>query len=268
MRKYKERYRYSTILLRQLVKTDFKIRYQGSALGYIWSLLRPFLLFITLYFVFAKFLKVGNQVPHYPVYLLLGIVLWNFFTEVTAGSVSSIVGKGDLLRKINFPKYVIIISISISALINLALNGVIIAIFMVAGHVSISWSSLAIIPLIVELYIAALAMAFLLSAAFVRYRDVSYVWEVILQAAFYATPILYPLTRVPHAIGRILILNPMAQIIQDARYSLVSHQTITISNVYGGDYYIWFIPIGLTLIILILSSAYFRSRSKSFAEEA
>src|SRR5665213_1421430 len=106
MHKIKQRYRYSIILLRQLVKTDFKLRYQGSVLGYVWSLLRPLLLFVILYLVFAKIFKQGGTVPHYPVYLLLGIVLWNYFVEVTSGSVSAIVSRGDLLRKINFPKYV------------------------------------------------------------------------------------------------------------------------------------------------------------------
>src|SRR3981081_248471 len=133
------RYRYSAILLRELVKTDFKLRYQGSALGYIWSLLRPLLLFVTLYIVFTKFLKVGQDIPHKAVYLLLGIVLWSYFTEVTLGGVGSIVGRGDLLRKINFPKYVIVVAGSFSALINLALNFVIIGVFMVLGHVELTW---------------------------------------------------------------------------------------------------------------------------------
>src|SRR5258708_35249969 len=104
MHKLQQRYRYAVILLKQLVKTDFKLRYQGSVLGYAWSLLRPLFLFVILYIVFGVFLKAKGNIPHYPVYLLLGIVLWNYFAEVTAGSVGSIVGKGELLRKLNFPK--------------------------------------------------------------------------------------------------------------------------------------------------------------------
>src|SRR4051812_19118284 len=109
MQRFKQRYRYSAILLRQLVVTDFKLRYQGSMLGYLWSLLRPLLMFVILYFVFTIALPVGKDVPYFPQYLLLGIILWNFFGEVTSGSVGAIVGKGDLMRKINFPKYVIIV---------------------------------------------------------------------------------------------------------------------------------------------------------------
>src|ERR1039458_7119947 len=198
MHKLTQRYRYSIILLRELVRTDFKLRYQNSLLGYVWSLLRPLLIFVILYLVFTKFLKVGTGVPHYPVYLLLGILLWNFFVEVTMGGVTAVVGKGDLLRKINFPRYVIILSVALSALINLSLTSIVIAIFMIVGHVSVSWHIVLLIPLLIELITVSVAAAFFLSAAFVRYRDVSYIWEVVIQGAFYATPILYPLTRIPH----------------------------------------------------------------------
>src|ERR1017187_4278418 len=171
------RYRYSLILLRELVRTDFKIRYQNSILGYVWSLLRPLLLFVILYFVFTKFLKVGTGVPHYPVYLLLGLLFWNFFVEVTSGSVTAIVGKGDLIRKINFPKYIIIVAVLSSGLIKLSLTAVVVAIFMIAGHVAVSWQALLLIPLLLELVVIAVTVAFFLSTAFVRFRDVSYIWE-------------------------------------------------------------------------------------------
>lgn len=267
MKNLRQRYRYSIILLRELVRTDFKIRYQNSILGYVWSLLRPLLLFVILYFVFTRFLKVGNGVPHYPVYLLLGLLFWNFFVEATMGSVTAIVGKGDMIRKINFPKYVIILSILLGALINFALTSIVVIIFMIAGHVAVTWSALLLIPLLFELILITLTVAFFLSAAFVKYRDISYIWEVIIQAAFYITPILYPLSRIPHSISRILILNPFAQVIQDARYVLITHSTQTVGTIYGGDWLIWFIPIGLTVGLFILSSNYFRKNSKSFAEE-
>src|SRR5437764_525848 len=130
----RKRYRYSVILLRQLVKTDFKLRYQGSILGYLWSLLRPLALFVILYLVFTKIFRIGRSIPNYPVYLLLGIVVWNYFAEVTSASVTAIVGRGDLLRKVNFPRYVIVLAASFSALINLALNFVVVAFFMVIKH--------------------------------------------------------------------------------------------------------------------------------------
>ena len=267
MQNLRQRYRYSVILLRELVRTDFKVRYQNSFLGYVWSLLKPLLLFIILYFVFTKFLKVGNDVPYYPVYLLLGLLFWNFFVEVTVGSVQSIVGKGDLIRKINFPKYVIILAGVASALINFLLTSIVVVVFMIVEKVPVSWQALILIPLIIELILIALVLAFFLSAAFVRYRDVSYIWDVIIQAVFYATPILYPLSRIPHFFAKIMILNPFAEGIQDARYVLITHSTETVGTLYGGDGWIWCIPIGLTIILLVFSSNYFRKRSKLFAEE-
>ncbi len=267
MQKILQRYRYSLILLRELVRTDFKLRYQGSVLGYLWSLLRPLFLFVILYFVFVRFLKIGSDIPHYPVYLLFGIVLWNYFAEVTSGAVTAIVGKGDLLRKINFPKYVIILSGSFSAVINLLLNFVVIAAFMIITHVSVTPDAIILIPLIIELFILALGAAFFLSALFVRFRDISYIWEVIMQGAFYATPILYPLAMVPHHYAKFLILNPMAQIVQDARHVLITPAADTIYQVYGGNRWVWAIPIGITVLIAGLSAWYFRSQSKNFAEE-
>jgi ABC-2 type transport system permease protein len=265
--KLQQRYRYSIILLKQLVKTDFKLRYQGSVLGYTWSLLRPLFLFVILYIVFGVLLKAKGNIHHYPVYLLLGIVLWNYFAEVTIGSVNAIVGRGDLLRKINFPKYVIILAGSFSAFINLLINFGVIAVFMVLTKVEPTWDVLLIIPLVAELFIFSLALAFFLSALYVRFRDVSYIWEVIMQGAFYATPILYPLSLIPLIAAKVMLLNPMAQIIQDSRYVLVTKDTQTIYQLYDGDKWIWAIPIGITMLVTIAAAAYFRSRSKYFAEE-
>ncbi len=266
MQKLMARYRYSLILLRQLVITDFKLRYQGSVLGYLWSLLRPLALFIILYIVFAKFLKIGDSIPNYPIYLLVGIVLWNYFSEVTSNSIGAIVGNGDLIRKINFPKYVMVLAGSFSALINLGLNFIIIAVFMAINHVDIHPTIMLLPILILELFVISLAVAFFLSAVFVRFRDINYIWEVIMQGAFYATPILYPLSLVPDQAAKILMLNPIAQIIQDVRYALVTPATETMAQVYGTRL-IRLIPLAMAIVLVSVSFWYFRSRSKYFAEE-
>lgn len=266
MQKFKKRYRYSLILLKQLVKSDFKLRYQGSILGYVWSLLRPLAIFVILYIVFTKFLDIGKGVPHYPVYLLLGIVLWNFFIEVTTGSVSEIVSKGDLIRKINFPKYVIILANSVSALINLILNLVVVLFFMYINDVALRSIAILFPVLILQLLIISLALAFFLSTAFVRFRDISHIWDVIVQGAFYATPILYPLTQVPISAAKIIMINPVAQIIQDIRYILVTDQTQTISSIYGNPA-MRMVPIAITLLCAVFAALYFHSRSRYFAEE-
>lgn len=264
--KLRQRYRYSVILLKELVITDFKLRYQGSILGYMWSLLRPLMIFLILYLVFTVFLPIGKDVPNYPQYLLIGIVLWNYFGEVTSGSVGAIVGRGDLLRKINFPRYVIILAGSVSALINLALNTIVVAVFMFFGNVSVGWQALWAIPLVIELFVLALSLAFFLSALYVRFRDTSYIWEVIMQGAFYATPILYPLSHLSVDYAKLLLLNPVAQIIQDVRHVVLSSSEPTINDAYG----VWWarlIPIGIVVVVAILSASYFRSRSRYFAEE-
>jgi ABC-2 type transport system permease protein len=228
-------------------------------------------MFVILYFVFTVFLGTNKGIPHKAVYLFLGIVLWNYFGEMTTGSVGAILGKSDLLRKINFPKYVVIMAVAASATINLILNAIIVAIFMAFSHVSISWDAFLVLPLLLELFILALGLAFFLSALFVRFRDVSYIWDVLMQAGFYGTPILYSLTQIAHAhhkVGQALILNPMAQIIQDSRYLLVTRTNATIYTLYHGQAWVWLIPISITILIGIFGALYFRSRSKFFAEEA
>ena len=261
--------RRNRILLRELVITDFKLRYQGSVLGYLWSLLKPLLLFTILYFVFVRFLKFGEGIEHFEVSLLLGIVLWTFFTEATGQGMSAIVGRGDLIRKINFPKYIIVISGTISALINLLLNLVVVLFFIIINGVDIKWSIL-LLPLnIIELYVFALAIAFALAAFYVKYRDISHIWEVFLQGLFYATPILYPISMVIDNanlfVAKLLMLNPVAQIIQDARYNAVSHQTITTSELIKNPLYLA-VPYAIILILIIFATLYFRKSQKYFAE--
>jgi ABC-2 type transport system permease protein len=264
-----QRYHYSLILLKQLVITDFKLRYKGSVLGYVWTLLRPLALFVILYIVFVYFLKIGADVPHFPVYLLLGVVFWNYFTEVTMNGVSAIVGKGDMLRKLSFPRYVVVVAGSFSALINLALNLLVVGIFMIANGVPFTWGSLLVIFLIFELFVFALSLAFILSALFVRFRDINYIWEVVLQAGFYATPILYPISQVvaisPVA-AKILMLNPVAQIIQDARAVVVTDQTVTIASLFGSAN-ARLIPIGIVVACAVIAVVYFKRQSPKFAEE-
>lgn len=256
------------VLLRELVITDFKLRYQGSVLGYLWSLLKPLLLFAILYVVFVKFLKFGSDIEHFPVYLLLGVVLWSFFTEATSQGMAAIVSRGDLIRKINFPKYIIVVSGTISALINLLLNLVVVLVFILINGVDITKSAV-LFPLnIAELYLFSLAIAFLLSAVYVKYRDVSHIWEVFLQGAFYATPILYSISMViaqSELAAKILMLNPVAQIIQDARYNLITHQSVTTYSLVK-DPWLVAIPFAIVVVMIVFASWYFKKSSKYFAE--
>lgn len=253
-------------LLSELVRTDFKLRYQGSVLGYAWSLLRPLLMFLILYIVFVKFLKLGNDVPHFPIYLLLGIVLWQFFSDMTNQSLASVVGRGDLIRKIRIPRWMIVLSSSVSAVINLCLNLVVVGVFMMVNGADIS-KTVVFVPLgILQIYLFALGLSLFLSAAYVKYRDVSYIWEVCMQAGFYLTPILYPMTKIASPeLQRLLLINPMAQTIQDIRNALVTPVTITIGDAFGNP---WarLIPVAITLVTLLIGVLYFRREAPHFAE--
>lgn len=260
--------RKNRILFRELVVTDFKLRYQGSALGYIWSILKPLFLFAIMYFVFGFIFNFRGDVEHFAVYLLVGIVLWSFFTEATNQGLQAIVNRGDLIRKINFPKYIIIVSGTTSALINLFFNLIVIFFFVIINGVELTWMTLLLPVVIIELYVFALALAFFLSAFNVRYRDIGYLWEILLQALFYATPILYSLSLVldrSELVAQIMLLSPIAQTIQDARYVLVTDQATTTWNLFSNIWYA-LIPIGIVLVSIIIGGLYFKKSSKYFAE--
>ena len=137
-------------ILSEMVRTDFKVRYQGSALGYLWSLLKPLAIFSIMYIVFTVIWPVAKGVPHYEVYLLLGIMLWNFFTEATVMGASSIVSHGSLIRKINIPRYLIVIASAVSALINLGLSLIVVLVFALASKVPFDGHLLTLIPVLLE----------------------------------------------------------------------------------------------------------------------
>lgn len=264
-------YKGNRVLLKELTKTDFKLRYQGSVLGYLWALLRPMMMFAILYIVFAKLLKFGGDIPHYPVYLLVGTTFWSFFTECTSQGIQAIVNRGDLIRKICFPRYIVVVSATLTAVINVLINLVVIVIFALIDGITPSWTWLLVPLLILELYTLSLGISFLLGAVNVKYRDITSIWDVFIQALFYAVPIIYPVTMVATTsitAAKIILLNPIAQIIQDLRYCLVTTETITTWNYVGtGTFILKFIPLAIVIIMLIWGSWYFRKKSKRFAEE-
>ena len=257
------------ILLSELTKTDFKLRYQGSALGYLWALLRPLMMFAILYVVFAKLLRFGGDIDHYPVYLLTGTTMWSFFTECTSQGIQAMVVRGDLIRKISFPKYIVVISATLTAVINMLINLVVVIIFALINGVEPSWTWLLVPLSLIELYALALGISFLLGAINVKYRDITSIWDVCIQALFYAVPIIYPVSMVISSsviAAKIILLNPIAQCIQDIRHNLITHETITTWN-YINNPFLQVLPIILIILLLILAALYFRKKSKFFAEE-
>ena len=256
------------VLLGELVKTDFKLRYQGSVLGYLWALIKPLLMFAILYVVFSQILKFGDKIDHYPVYLLVGTVLWSFFTECTQQGIHAIEQRGELLRKINFPKYIVVLSATSTAVINVLINLCVVVIFALISGISPSWSWLLVPLSLLELYALALGVSLLLGAINVKFRDIGNIWDVLMQAMFYAIPIIYPLSMVAERsalAAKIILLNPIAQAIQDIRHNLITTQAETTWS----ELHFWaIIPIVIVVAVFIVSIFYFRRKSKYFAEEA
>ena len=263
------RYRYSLILLRELALTDFKLRYQGSALGYLWALLRPLFLFAIMYVFFVYIMNMGRGVEHWGAALLLGIVLYSFFQEVVNQGLKSIVKNGGIIRKINFPKYIIVVSTSVSALINLAINLVVVVVFAIINGVQLSWGVLLVPVLIVELYVFALGLAFILSTINVKFRDVGYIWDVLSQAIFYGSAIMFPLNRVvekSHEAAVILATSPITQVIQDARHFAISDTILTAHSI-TSNIYIIITPMIIAVVTFIVGALLFRKNAPYFAED-
>ncbi|HEU4965991.1 MAG TPA: ABC transporter permease [Candidatus Saccharimonadales bacterium] len=251
-------------ILREMVSSDFKVRYQGSVLGYLWSLLRPLFMFAILYVIFVYVFKLNKGVEHYPVYLLFGMILWNFFYETTMIGMTSVVARGDLIRKISIPRYLVVLSSSASALINLGLNLLVVLVIALFNgvHPHLSWLLLPVILL--ELVVLAVSAAFFLATLYVKFRDITYIWEVILQAGFYGTPVLYSLSLVPAAFRGLLLINPLAQVIQDARYVIVTKTSVTAWGTLRLRYAL--IPVAIVVVLAVISVVFFKRSSKYFAE--
>lgn len=258
------------VLLKELTKTDFKLRYQGSVLGYLWALLKPLMLFAILYFVFTKVFRFGDGIPHYAVYLLTGVVLWNFFMESTNQGIQAIVGRGELIRKISFPKWIVVVSATATALINFAINLGVIIIFTMLNGIMPNPGWLMVLVFVIELYLLSLGISMLLGAINVKFRDISSIWEVLMQAVFYAIPIIYPISFVIENgsvfLAKVIMLNPIAQAVQDIRYWLITRDAVRTWDLIH-NFGLQLLPVLIVVATLILASIYFRKRSKYFAEE-
>ena len=263
--KYRQKFRYID-LIRELAITDFKIKYQGSLLGYAWSLAKPLAMFGVLYLVFTVFVRIGSTIPHYALYLLLGIVLWTYFSDTTNTAMRSIADKGDMMRKVYFPRIVIIISASISSAITLLLNMLIVVVFMIFARLTPTVGIIPFVFLLLEMYILCLGVSFLLSAMFVKFRDIGHIWEVMLQLLFYASAIIYPLSIVPVRFQKFILLSPITQIIQDARYVLISTDSIVAKDVLAFPFVL--IPYVIPVVLVIIGYIYFVRSAKNFAEES
>ena len=249
-----------------LAANDFKLRFFGSALGYLWSLMRPLLLFGVLYFVFTEIVRFGAGVENYPVYLLASIVLFTFFAEATGRGVISLVERETLLRKIRFPRMVVPLSVALHALFNLGLNLIVVFTFVFAAGIEPRWSWLQMLPLVLLLVVLATGTTMLLSALYVRYRDMQPIWEVVLQILFYASPIMYVAASFPDNVERAAMANPIAAVLTQMRHALIDADAPTAAEAIGGGARLA-IPLLVTAAVFGLGVYVFMREAPRIAED-
>ena len=269
IRRFQARYRYGLIVLKELVKTDFKLRYQGSILGMAWSVVKPLMLFGVMYMVFVRFLKFSDGTPTFTISLLCGTCLWSFFSEATSVGMQSIVGRGDLLRKVHFPNYIIVASTTMGSLISLGINLIVVIVFGFFSIAQYTWHVLLVPFNVAQLYLLALACALILSTMYVYFHDVAHIWEVVLQAMFYSIPIIYPLSMVSNrypVIAKLMLMNPAAQAIMDIRHNLVAPDYVPTVWTMIANPFIALLPYLMTVVLLVIGIHVFRKHSRKFAE--
>jgi ABC-2 type transport system permease protein len=233
-----------------LARTDFKLRYYDSILGYVWSLVRPLLFFGVLYFFFVKILHIARG-PHYGAYLLTGVVLWTFLSEATGKSVTCLVSREAMLRKIRFPRMAIPLSVSLTAMFNLGMNSIIVVIFAIGSGVTPTIQWLEMIPIVFGFIMLATGLAMLLSALYVRFRDVDPIWEVFSQVWFYGSPVMYPATayvtpKLPAATVHIAMINPVATLLAQMGHAFIDPNGYP--TAVGAAHAVWPVILAIALI--------------------
>jgi ABC-2 type transport system permease protein len=255
-------------VLRVIAATEFKLKYTTSALGYVWSIVKPLSYFAVLWVVFGRFFKLGNVFEQYPLYLLLGIVLWTFFADAASLGMVSLVARGTMLRKLSFPRLVIPISATLVAAMTFLINLLVVGVFLVIAREPPRFAWLLIFVLLIELYLFIVGVSLILATLFVRFRDVGQVWELLVQLLFYATPIIYPLGLLPPWARAFAMLNPFTQVMQDIRAIVIenapANAIMTASDVLGPYGRVW--PVLIALTIFVGSILLFRHEEPWFAE--
>jgi ABC-2 type transport system permease protein len=255
-------------LTRTLAVTEFKLRFFGTALGYLWQLMRPLLLFAILYVLFSQVLSLDTA-PFYPEALLLGLVLYTFFSDATKGSVTSLVARENLLRKIEFPRLAVPLATVLTALFNLGLNllPVLVLLLIDGGTPRVQWLEF---PVLVVLLVAlATGLAMLLSSLYVSYRDIEPIWDVALSLLFYGSPIFYTVTTVAEkstTLAHLVMLNPFATILQQARYAIFGQGHPSAAQAIGGTVQL-LAPLAIALAILAGGYLVFSRRAPRVVEE-
>ena len=246
--------------------TEFKRTYFGTALGYLWTIARPLLLFGVLLAVFTQIFRIGSQVPNYPVLLLFNLVLMGFFSEATTTAVNSVVTYEGIVRKTQFPRLVIPLSVVFTALINLGLNLIVVFVFILAWGIDPTWSWLLFPVAVVLLFVITTAVSMIVSALNPRFRDVGIIWAVLSTVLFYATPVLYPIEVVPEPLDDFLLLNPLTPIFEAARLWVIDPSAPGPATAAGG-YDGLIAPALIYLAVCIVAVWVFNREAPRIAEE-
>jgi ABC-2 type transport system permease protein len=254
-------------LLYLIAATEFKRTYFGTALGYMWSVGRPLLLFGVLLAVFTQAFHLGHTVPFYPVLLLMNIVLFGFFQEATMTAVGSIVSQEAIVRKAQFPRLVIPLAVVLTALFNLGLNLVVTFAFILAFGVTPLWTWLLLPVLLVALFVLTTGVSMIVSSLFPRFRDLGIIWTVFATALFYATPVLIPITSVSPALRNVLALNPLAPIFDLARKWIIDPAAPAPWKPAAGGPLHLLVALAFYIIICIAAVVIFRREAPRIAEE-
>ena len=257
------------VLTRTIAVMEFKLRFFGSVLGYLWQLMRPLMLFGVLVVVFTQIIPVGDDLQHFEVALLLGIVLYTFFAEATGGAVTCVMDRENLVRKIHFPRLVIPMAVVLVACFNLCLNLVVVVGFALAFGVTPTLSWLGLVPLMVGLAIFSSGLAMLLSALYVRYRDIEPIWDVVLQVTFYGSLILVPYEAVrakSESAASVLVANPLGAVIQESRHLLIDPSYVSAGTAIGGSARL-LVPLALLVFTFVLGLWVFNREAPRIAEE-
>jgi ABC-2 type transport system permease protein len=260
---WRERLAYQLRILRVMASVDFKMKYVDSALGYVWSLAKPLAYFAVLWVVFGSLFKI--DIRNYGLYLLLGIVLFTFFTDAVGMMLPSILARGQLLRRIAFPPIVIPISASVTAAMTFCINLVAVAAFVALSEIDFGLDWLLLPLLVVELYVFILGVGLIVATLFVRFRDVGPLWELTAQLLLFAAPIMYPITILPDWAQTVAMANPFVQVMQDVR-DIVMVTPSSVTEVLGAGGRL--IPIAIAVGALVLGLLLYRHEAPRFAEEA
>jgi len=240
-----------------LAWVEFKQRYKNSVLGYFWSLLEPLFMFTILFLVFSNLIQA--RVEHYQLFLLQGIIMWSFFTRSTTASLMAIAGKQSLVKKVYFPRDILVIAGCITALLMSIFESIVFIVFLLFFRIPLSLNILYLPIIIFLFFIIVLGTSLVLAALNVYYRDIQYIWALVLQVGFFATPVIYPLSVFPQYLLQILSYNPLAQVIFLARdVTLYSKEPNTASLLF---------VIFIAAVILGIGYVVFIKLEPRFAEE-